>query len=246
MIDALGLPNDLLRNIAIVVLAGFGIVLLVPALSARVEGFASSFASRLGVKARRRRRLLARVRPRPQPRRPLRALRRPDPRRRPHLLRLAVLQRRPPRRRPRLRARLGDRPLRDHARRPQAVGAARPPQRRLPDGDGRDHGPRRLRDVAGLRHEVPVERRRRAARLPTNPAEGIEKSGSAQEALAEIRGGEATGSASRRRKSNPKGPVAGRAKTNGSPPRRPPDRHRQLEARRRNRGSPPKRKKRCR
>jgi cytochrome c biogenesis protein CcdA/thiol-disulfide isomerase/thioredoxin len=50
VIDALGLPNDLLRNIAIVVLAGFGIVLLVPALSARVEGYASRFTSRVGVK----------------------------------------------------------------------------------------------------------------------------------------------------------------------------------------------------
>lgn len=50
VIDALGLPNDLLRNVAIVVLAGFGIVLLVPALSARVEGYASRFTSRVGVK----------------------------------------------------------------------------------------------------------------------------------------------------------------------------------------------------
>jgi cytochrome c biogenesis protein CcdA/thiol-disulfide isomerase/thioredoxin len=50
VIDALGLPNDLLRNIAIAVLAGFGIVLLVPALSARVEGYASRFTSRVGVK----------------------------------------------------------------------------------------------------------------------------------------------------------------------------------------------------
>src|SRR6185437_6477190 len=50
VIDALGLPNDLLRNVAIVVLAGFGIVLLVPALSARVEAYASRFTSRVGVK----------------------------------------------------------------------------------------------------------------------------------------------------------------------------------------------------
>src|ERR1700709_1320453 len=50
VIDALGLPNDLLRNVAIIVLAGFGIVLLIPALSARVEGFASRFPSRVGVK----------------------------------------------------------------------------------------------------------------------------------------------------------------------------------------------------
>src|SRR5882757_8614280 len=50
VIDALGLPNDLLRNIAIVVLGGFGIILLIPALSARVEGFGSSFVGRLGIK----------------------------------------------------------------------------------------------------------------------------------------------------------------------------------------------------
>ncbi|MBS1884142.1 MAG: cytochrome c biogenesis protein DipZ [Actinobacteria bacterium] len=51
VIDALGLPNDLLRNVAIVVLFGFGIVLLVPSLAARVEGFASRFAGRVGVRA---------------------------------------------------------------------------------------------------------------------------------------------------------------------------------------------------
>src|ERR1700742_5091410 len=50
VIDALGLPNDLLRNIAIVVLFGFGIVLLIPPLAARVEGFGSRFAGRVGVK----------------------------------------------------------------------------------------------------------------------------------------------------------------------------------------------------
>jgi cytochrome c biogenesis protein CcdA/thiol-disulfide isomerase/thioredoxin len=50
VIDALGLPNDLLRNVAIVVLFGFGIVLLIPALAARVEGFASRFTGRVGVK----------------------------------------------------------------------------------------------------------------------------------------------------------------------------------------------------
>jgi cytochrome c biogenesis protein CcdA/thiol-disulfide isomerase/thioredoxin len=50
VIAALGLPNDLLRNIAIVVLFGFGIVLLIPPLSARVEGYASRFTSRVGVR----------------------------------------------------------------------------------------------------------------------------------------------------------------------------------------------------
>jgi cytochrome c biogenesis protein CcdA/thiol-disulfide isomerase/thioredoxin len=48
-IDALGLPNDLLRNVAIVVLFGFGIVLLIPPLAARVEAFGSRFAGRVGV-----------------------------------------------------------------------------------------------------------------------------------------------------------------------------------------------------
>jgi cytochrome c biogenesis protein CcdA/thiol-disulfide isomerase/thioredoxin len=51
VISALGLPNDLLRNIAIVVLFGFGIVLLIPPLAARVEGFGSRFAGRVGVKS---------------------------------------------------------------------------------------------------------------------------------------------------------------------------------------------------
>jgi cytochrome c biogenesis protein CcdA/thiol-disulfide isomerase/thioredoxin len=39
VIDALGLPNDLLRNVAIAVLLGFGVSLLVPSLAARVEGW---------------------------------------------------------------------------------------------------------------------------------------------------------------------------------------------------------------
>jgi cytochrome c biogenesis protein CcdA/thiol-disulfide isomerase/thioredoxin len=51
VISALGLPNDLLRNIAIVVLFGFGIVLLIPPLAARVEAFGSRFAGQVGVKS---------------------------------------------------------------------------------------------------------------------------------------------------------------------------------------------------
>src|ERR1700753_3032446 len=43
VISALGLPNDLLRDIAIVVLAGFGIVLLIPPLAAPVDGFGQPF-----------------------------------------------------------------------------------------------------------------------------------------------------------------------------------------------------------
>jgi cytochrome c biogenesis protein CcdA len=41
VIDALGLPDDLLRNIAIAVLLGFGIALLLPSVGARVEAWIS-------------------------------------------------------------------------------------------------------------------------------------------------------------------------------------------------------------
>jgi cytochrome c biogenesis protein CcdA/thiol-disulfide isomerase/thioredoxin len=46
VIDALGLPDDLLRMLAIVVLFVFGAVLLVPALSARVEAWLTRIAPR--------------------------------------------------------------------------------------------------------------------------------------------------------------------------------------------------------
>ena len=49
VISALGLPNDLLRKLAIVVLLGFGITLMIPPLAARVEAWMSQFASRVGV-----------------------------------------------------------------------------------------------------------------------------------------------------------------------------------------------------
>jgi cytochrome c biogenesis protein CcdA/thiol-disulfide isomerase/thioredoxin len=49
VIAALGLPNDLLRKLAIVVLLGFGITLMVPPLAARLEAWISRFASRAGV-----------------------------------------------------------------------------------------------------------------------------------------------------------------------------------------------------
>jgi cytochrome c biogenesis protein CcdA/thiol-disulfide isomerase/thioredoxin len=49
VISALGLPNDLLRKLAIVVLLGFGIVLMIPPLAARLEAWMSQFASRAGV-----------------------------------------------------------------------------------------------------------------------------------------------------------------------------------------------------
>src|SRR3954453_9474397 len=44
VIDALGLPDDLLRMAAIVVLLVFGAVLMVPALSARVEAWLQRLA----------------------------------------------------------------------------------------------------------------------------------------------------------------------------------------------------------
>lgn len=46
VIDALGLPDDLLRSLAIAVLLLFGLSLLVPAISSRVEGWISRFTSR--------------------------------------------------------------------------------------------------------------------------------------------------------------------------------------------------------
>lgn len=46
VIDALGLPDELTRNLAIVVLVGFGLLLLLPALSARLEGWVSRFTAR--------------------------------------------------------------------------------------------------------------------------------------------------------------------------------------------------------
>jgi cytochrome c biogenesis protein CcdA/thiol-disulfide isomerase/thioredoxin len=50
LIAALGLPNDLLRKAAIVVLLGFGITLLIPPLAARIEGFVSRLAAGAPVK----------------------------------------------------------------------------------------------------------------------------------------------------------------------------------------------------
>jgi cytochrome c biogenesis protein CcdA/thiol-disulfide isomerase/thioredoxin len=49
VISALGLPNDFLRKLAIAVLLGFGIVLMIPPLAARLEAWTSQFASRAGV-----------------------------------------------------------------------------------------------------------------------------------------------------------------------------------------------------
>ena len=41
VIDAIGLPNDFLRTLAIAVLLGFGISLLIPSVSARIEAWIS-------------------------------------------------------------------------------------------------------------------------------------------------------------------------------------------------------------
>jgi cytochrome c biogenesis protein CcdA/thiol-disulfide isomerase/thioredoxin len=50
LISALGLPDDLLRRVAIVVLLGFGITLLIPPLAARIEGYVSRFAGGARIK----------------------------------------------------------------------------------------------------------------------------------------------------------------------------------------------------
>ncbi len=50
VIAALGLPNDLLRKLAIAVLIAFGVSLMVPPLAARIEAAMSRFAGRVGVK----------------------------------------------------------------------------------------------------------------------------------------------------------------------------------------------------
>jgi len=49
VISALGLPDDFLRKLAIVVLLAFGAILMVPPLAARLEAWMSRFASRAGV-----------------------------------------------------------------------------------------------------------------------------------------------------------------------------------------------------
>ncbi len=49
VISALGLPNDLLRKLAIGILLAFGVTLMIPPLAARVEAWMSRFAGRAGV-----------------------------------------------------------------------------------------------------------------------------------------------------------------------------------------------------
>lgn len=48
-ISALGLPNDFLRKLAIAVLLGFGVILMISPLAARLEAWISQFAGRAGV-----------------------------------------------------------------------------------------------------------------------------------------------------------------------------------------------------
>jgi cytochrome c biogenesis protein CcdA/thiol-disulfide isomerase/thioredoxin len=52
LISALGLPGDLLRKLAIVVLIAFGAVLMVPPLAARLEAAMSRLGGRVGVRTR--------------------------------------------------------------------------------------------------------------------------------------------------------------------------------------------------
>ena len=110
VISALGLPNDFLRKFAIAILLGFGISLMIPPLAARIEatlsrlparpesraaagmdsGQASPWGASLGLVYE-----------------PCR----PDPRRRDHGVRLAVVYRRAAGGGAQLRDRLGGRPL---------------------------------------------------------------------------------------------------------------------------------------
>ena len=59
VIDALGLPDDLVRTLAIVTLLVFGITLLIPGLGDRIEAFGSRIAPGPGARRRRRLRLRA-------------------------------------------------------------------------------------------------------------------------------------------------------------------------------------------
>src|SRR4051794_20537988 len=52
VIHALGLPNSLLRTLAIVTLIGFGLVLLAPPAADRLEAWLSSLTNRAGGRAR--------------------------------------------------------------------------------------------------------------------------------------------------------------------------------------------------
>ena len=141
VIDALGLPGDITRTIAIVVLASFGLILLIPPLGDRVEAFASRLVG--GPRAGRGEGLWSGLPARGQPRPRLRALRRADPGRRDHGLGLAGADRRQAGDRPRLRGRDRRGALRDPARRQEADRSAGADPRQGQPGDGRGDDRRR-------------------------------------------------------------------------------------------------------
>ena len=158
VISALGLPNDLLRKLAIAVLLAFGITLMIPPLAARVEAWLSRFASRAGVAggggdgfwsgtavgaslglvyAPCAGPILAGV------------------------ITVSASQpftRRASRGCAQLRDRLRRRPLLPDAGRQAPGCAARPPRRRLADRDGGGDGRRRPGDAGQLRRQVPEQR----------------------------------------------------------------------------------------
>ena len=187
-------PTTCCATLAIFVLLGFGLILLVPPLAARVEAWLSRLTGRRRRSRDRRRRLLVGDRGRRQPRPRLRALRRADPRRGDHRLRLAAVHRRPPRGRAQLRARLGRGPLLADARRAppdRAAGAARP---RPADGDGRGDGRRRPGDArrtttSSSRTGSPATCRASSS----TRSKGLEDTAAARDALVDVRGEEAHG-----------------------------------------------------
>ena len=119
VISALGLPNDFLRKLAIVVLLGFGVMLMIPPLAARLEAWISQFASRAGVAKGKGDGFWSGTAVGASLGLVYAPCAGPDPGRRHHRLRLAVVQRRPPGGGAQLRDRLRGGPLLPDARRPQ-------------------------------------------------------------------------------------------------------------------------------
>ena len=195
VIAALGLPGDLLRNIAIVVLIGFGLIADDAAPRGPGRGLAEPLRAAGPGSSRGRRRLLVGDGGRRQPRPRLRALRRADPRRRDHRLRLAAVHRRAA------------------SRWRSATGSARPPVLYLLMLGGRRlvaplarRGPGlqiamgavmvvvALAMLGELRHRVPEPDRQRPAQLPRQPDRRRSRStASARAALGDVRGEEAHG-----------------------------------------------------
>ena len=170
VISALGLPDDLLRKLAIVVLIGFGVSLMIPPLAARIEAAMSRFAGRAGVKSGGEgfwsgtavgASLGLVYAPCAGP-----ILGRGD-----HRLGLAAVHGGPARRRAQLRHRLGRGPLPADAGRSPGDGAARPPRGGRAGRDGGGDGRRRAGDARRLRHQVPEQDRQRPAQLPGQPLE---------------------------------------------------------------------------